>query len=404
MTLKSAFGPHFKDWRSLEPPTKGHAEASVEEVEENGAAREIKSTLLSSLQMQHIVALAGSGTSLGTTGGPSMWSLWDHCVNSNAGSQNKTRTRTPQASDVISSIGYRIDIDGENIESLLSRCDAYLQIKQDDEVSEFVKTSKAVILEMCSSFLRDSDQANLESHRLFLHRLSRRRTRDSRMKLFTTNYDLCFELAAGRQGLIVIDGFSFSFPRIFDPRLFSYDIVRRPATGEETASPLEGVFHLFKLHGSVNWDRTDGGEVLMRPATGDTACLIYPARGKYQQSYVQPHLELMSQYLSAIRQPNTCLIVTGFGFNDDHLSEPILASARTNPHLRLIVVDPNAEKLTSGNQGSKYWRELYKMAQQGSDVWLINATFGQFAELIPDLRSLTPGDRLIRDIKMAAGN
>lgn len=403
MTHKSVFGPNFKDWKSLEEADRRPSD-QTDEAWESGALSELRTTLLSSLQMQHVVALAGSGTSLGSTGGPSMWALWDHCVNSNAGSPETTeRTLTQQAEDVIEVTGYRTDIDGDNIEALLSRCDSYLQIHENDDVAEFVKTSKATILEMCSSFLRDTDHANLESHRLFLHRLSRRRSRDSRMKLFTTNYDLCFEIAAGKQGLIIIDGFSFSSPRIFDPRLFSYDIVRKPVVGEESASPLEGVFQLFKLHGSVNWDRADGGEVIMRAATGESVCLIYPARGKYQQSYVQPHLELMSQYLSAIRQPNTCLIVTGFGFNDDHLSEPILASARTNPHLRLIVVDPNSQALITSGRGSKYWKDLHKLSQQGSDVWIINANFGQFAELIPDLKSLTAGDRLLRDIKMAAG-
>lgn len=34
-----------------------------------------------------------------------------------------------------------------------------------------------------------------------------------------------------------------------------------------------------------------------------------------------------------------------------------------------------------------------------SDVWLINATFSEFAEMIPDLKSLTPAQRLTRDIK-----
>lgn len=33
------------------------------------------------------------------------------------------------------------------------------------------------------------------------------------------------------------------------------------------------------------------------------------------------------------------------------------------------------------------------------DVWLINATFSEFAEMIPDLKSLTPAQRLTRDIK-----
>src|SRR4029077_19894449 len=113
----------------------------------------------------------------------------------------------------------------------------------------------------------------------------------------------------------------------------------------------------YKLHGSVNWARTADGYVeATENATAENVCMVYPAKGKYQQSYVQPHLELVSQYFSALREPNTCLIVTGFGFNDDHLAEPILAAVRTNPHLRLIIVNPLADDLTARpKEKHKYW-------------------------------------------------
>jgi hypothetical protein len=132
--------------------------------------------------------------------------------------------------------------------------------------------------------------------------------------------------------------------------------------------------------------------------------MIYPAKGKYQQSYIQPHLELMSQYLASLREPNTCLVVVGFGFNDDHLSEPILAAVKSNPHLRMIIVNRSAEGNTQeGEENNRYWKELFQLANQGEDVWLINATFGEFAERIPDLKSLTAAERLSRDIQQITG-
>lgn len=391
-------------WKALRPDVSTETDDDKKQQMLSAAAaarEELKAVLLSSLQMQHVAALAGSGTSLGPVGGPSMWNLWDHCVNSNPDTGDATRTPTKLADAVIGEIGYEIAVEKENIEALLSRCDAYLQIKKSVNVEGFVSASKTTILRMCTSFLDVADEAKLASHRTFLHRLSRRRVRDSRMKLFTTNYDLCFERAAGKQGLVLLDGFSFSQPRQFDPRFFLYDIVRRPSTGDEVGSPLEGVFHLYKLHGSVNWSQPASGHIEIKPdPTPDAACLIYPAKGKYQQSYVQPHLELISQYFAALREPNTCVIVAGFGFNDDHLSEPILAAVRTNPHLRLIVVNPSADDLTAqSKEPNRFWDALYGLAKQGEDVWLVNATFGDFVEMIPDLKSLTPAQRLTRDIK-----
>ena len=402
------FGPESATWKALKaevPTGLDEAEGQKLIAATNSAKEELKNLLLSSLQMQHVVVLAGSGTSLGPdANGPSMWTLGDYCVNSNPGSGDQTREVTPEAAAVISQIGFVVADETENIEALLSRCEAFLQLKANTEVAKFVTSAKKVILHKCSEFLDPSSETQLAAHRTFLHRLSRRRVRDSRLKLFTTNYDICFESAAGRQGLVALDGFSFTQPRQFDPRFFSYDIVRRPSTGDEVGTPLEGVFHLYKLHGSINWSRATDGEIeVVAEAKPENACLIYPARGKYQQSYVQPHIELISQYFSVLREPNTSLIVIGYGFNDDHLSEPILAAVRTNPHLRLIIVNPSAENVTTRQEeGNKFWRSLFELAKQGEDVWLVNALFGEFAEMIPDLKSLTPAQRLTRDIKQLA--
>ncbi|OFW15766.1 MAG: hypothetical protein A3H27_03745 [Acidobacteria bacterium RIFCSPLOWO2_02_FULL_59_13] len=404
------FGPGSATWTELKPEIPAGADPAEEQkltAAAKAAREELKTFLLSSLQMQHVVVLAGSGTSLGpVTNGPSMWALWDFCVNSNPGTGGDKRKVSPEAAKVIAEIGYVVADEKENIEALLSRCEAFLQVKASANVVAFITAAKKVILDKCSEFLDPTNDKQLAAHRTFLHRLSRRRARDSRLKLFTTNYDLCFESAAGRQGLVALDGFSFTQPRHFDPRFFSYDIVRRPSTGDEVGTPLEGVFHLYKLHGSVNWSRAADGEIeVVAKPKPENACLIYPAKGKYQQSYVQPLLELISQYFSVLREPNTCLLVTGYGFNDDHLSEPILAAVRTNPHLRLIIVNPSADDRTARpKEKSKFWESLFNLAKQGEDVWLINAFFGDFAEMIPDLRSLTPAQRLTRDIKQLAGN
>jgi hypothetical protein len=260
-------------------------------------------------------------------------------------------------------------------------------------------------------FLKDKESGNwldqkLEGHRTFLHRLSRRRVRDPRLKIFTSNYDLCFERAASLQSLIANDGFSYTQPRIFDPRFFGYDIVRRSSTNTEHGDYLEGVFHLLKLHGSVNWARTSYGSIEEKdnPEPSE-ACLVYPAKGKYQLSYIQPHLELISQYLTSLREPNTCLIVIGFGFNDDHLAEPILAAVKTNPRLRLIVADFKAEDSIErpSKETSGYWKELKTLANNGEDIWLINSSFKDFASLIPDLRSLTSAQQLEKVIKRSLG-
>ena len=340
--------------------------------------------------MQHIVVLAGSGTSLGPVGGPSMKDLWDAAIG---------KPPNQDATGTAKKINYDLKTLTQNIEEFLSKAEAYLQVNEDDaDVKSFVNSSKKVILEMCSTFL---NVEKLEAHKTFLHRLSRRRVRDPRLKVFTTNYDLCFEQAASTLGGVVIDGFSFTPPRHYDPRYFGYDIIRRPRASENQGDYLEGVFLLYKLHGSVNWARSANGLIQEKTnPSPDEACLIYPARGKYQQNFLQPHLESISQYLAALREPNTCLIAIGFGFNDDHLSEPLLAAVRSNPHLRLIIVGSGIiNRDGEETQANSYWKNFFTLAKAGEDVWFINATFQEFAKFIPDLKSLTPADRLMKTIQ-----
>lgn len=356
--------------------------------------------LLQALQMPNLVILAGSGTSLGRVGGPSMWTLWDHVVHSNPDTGSAQRFYNAHAQEIIQLIGFNAT--DQNIEALLSRCEAWLQINGDPEnkVQRFIDFAKATILERCTSFLSEE---KLDAHRTFLHRLSRRRVSDPRVRLFTTNYDLCFEKAASMQGSVTIDGFSFTRPRVFDPTYFGLDVVRRGKDSNRSSDFFEGVLHVMKLHGSVNWERqADGAVIETDNPNPANACLIYPAHGKYQQSYIQPHLELMSRFLGSLREPDTCLMISGFGFNDDHLSAPIISAIQTNPNLKVIVSDLHAERFDGSD--NPHHQELVNAARNGSDVWLIQAPFGELAYALPHLKTLTPAQQLEKAIGKVRGN
>ena len=382
--------PSSDEWHALSVDGQDRDQ----EKKTNDARDVLKETLLASLQMQHTVVLSGSGTSLDPVGGPSMKDLWDATIG---------KTPNKVATDTAKKINYDLTTPTPNIEEFLSKAEAYLQVKDDADVKSFVNSCKKAIIEKCSTFL---DVGKLDAHKTFLHRLARRRVRDPRLKVFTTNYDLCFEQAASSLGGVVIDGFSFTPPRHYDPRYFGYDIIRRPRASEDQGNYLEGVFLLYKLHGSVNWARSANGFIQEKTnPSPDEACLIYPARGKYQQSFLQPHLESMSQYLAALREPNTCLFAIGFACNDDHLSEPLLAAVRSNPHLRLIIADPGIiDREREGTKANSYWRDFFTLAKDGEDVWFVNASFQDFAKLIPDLKSLTPADRLMKTIQNITEN
>lgn len=353
----------------------------------------ITELLSASLQYSNVGFFAGSGTSLGAVNGPSMQQLWAAAMcTPGTGSE-----LTNAAKEICDRVRYSEHV-SPNIEHFLSQCDAYLSFNQDVKTQTFVIEIKAKILDLCSNFLNNPG-SDISAYRHILQKLARRRVRDPRLKIFTTNYDMSFETAASDLGMMVVDGFSYTRKRRFDGRHFTYDVVRRDG---DTHDFLEGIFHLHKLHGSVSWERQ--GSEIFEVATPhpEHACLIYPATGKYQQTFIQPHLELLSRFLDFLRKPNTCLVVSGFGFNDDHLSEPILSAIQSNPSLRLILTDYSCiqhVKNEGTNSSSVYWKKFADLSTKGFDIHFIGGSFADIVNMIPSMRAVTPAEQLVSAIK-----
>ncbi|BET10761.1 SIR2 family protein [Pandoraea sputorum] len=353
--------------------------------------------LSAAMQYTNLGFFAGSGTSLGAANGPSMWKLWTKAMCTDADGKQLSE----QGESVCKKINYG-ERKNPNIEHFLSQCDAYLSFSDDVEIQEFVTGVKEKILELCSVFLTQ-EGSDISAYRYLLQKLARRRVRDPRLRVFTTNYDMCFESAASDLGITVIDGFSYTRNRRFDGRHFSYDVVRRDSEKQDF---VEGVFHLHKLHGSVSWQRNDNDVFEVACPAADKACLIYPAKGKYQQAFLQPHLELLSRFLDFLRQPNTCLITAGFGFNDDHLSEPIYSAIQANPSLKLILTDHRCVEHVHncGHHGSSpYWGRFADLAARGFDIHFIGGSFADFVDIIPSLRAVSPAEQLAEAVRRVGG-
>ncbi|MCY4043960.1 MAG: SIR2 family protein [Cellvibrionales bacterium] len=362
----------------------------------------LSEVLSNALQLPNLSFFAGSGTSLAEVAGPSMWDLWCKSMwkspQSIPGADDYQKL-SEEAKAVCDKVNYS-EFENPNIEHFLSQCDAYQLFNEDPQVNTFVTKVKKTILEACTSFI-GSPSSDLSSYLGLLQKLARRRVRDPRLKVFTTNYDMCFETAASELGMMVVDGFSYTRKRRFDGRFFNFDVVRRDS---DTHEFVEGVFQLFKLHGSVSWERVKDEIYECVNPSPEHAALIYPAKGKYQQAFIQPHLELLSRFIESLRTPNNCLLVSGFGFNDDHLSEPIVSAIKSNPSLKLIITDFKSASHVSnkGNNGSSlYWSELTELSANGYDIHFINSSFSELVKLIPHLRALSPAEQLAKAVKQA---
>jgi hypothetical protein len=289
------------------------------------AKQQLESILSSILLSENLIILTGLGTSLcikdpaNNSIAPTMSDLW-----------KLVEKATKDFDTILNNVHHPKEGAGgwkQDIEMLLSRCQMSLELQDNAVIRAFVAAAEDIIVKSCSFLGHLPVGSGLPIHESFLRKIARRPTRLQRAKLFTTNYDLCFETAAGAAGFVIIDGFSHTNPHEFDGIHFGYDIVRRDPDSE-VPSYISNVIQLLKLHGSVDWDRTANGQVLRSP-NPKKPVIIYPRNGKFESSYSQPYFEMMSRFQAALRLSNTGLLIVGFGFNDSHLVGPLNSTLRS---------------------------------------------------------------------------
>lgn len=331
------------------------------------------------LTAENLIVMAGLGTSLCIKDAvskplaPKMGDLWEEAESLWGG----------DIADLCKQVHYEVPKEKYDFEELMSHCHVALRFNGDAKIDTFVKVLEKKVVERCRFTPHAVD---FQVHEDFLRRVARRTPRRPRMKLFTTNYDLAFEKASVRPRFVVVDGFSHAMPQDFDGAYFGYDIVRREAV-EGAPDYIENVFQLYKLHGSVDWEKK--GDRIEKNDKAEKPIIIYPRDTKFAASYEQPHLEMMSRFQTALRQPKTALLVIGFGFADKHLAGPMLAALRSNIGLKMLIVDP-ALKTRIESKHSYAYAEIERFAVAGDPrLGLLTAKFEEFVPHIPDLMAAT---------------
>lgn len=173
-----------------------------------------------------------------------MWELWDFMLTLQGENYN--------FNTFLNTIGIDENIKSKkDLETVLSKAKLYLEFNNNENIAWHVATIESWILNLCNFSLIDKS-----IHLEFIKKLTSRKTKQSRLKIFTTNYDRAFEEAGAEGGYVIIDGFSFTQPRKFSGKYFDYDIViRENSRTSSTENFANNVFHLYKLHGSVNWEK-----------------------------------------------------------------------------------------------------------------------------------------------------
>lgn len=135
--------------------------------------------------------------------------------------------------------------------------------------------------------------------------------------------------------------------------------------------------------------------------------LIYPRDTKYQEAFESPYLDMMSSFQAALREKDTALVVSGFGFNDDHIAKPIMAALEANMSLRVILCDVNFlcdNVLETGNEvidssspmraANEYFERFKALCEHGDTrLTLLSGRFEDLASALPDLVAQTERER-----------
>ena len=328
---------------------------------------------------KNIVVLTAAGTSLdnGNKSGKTRDGLWSECQNEIDAFDN-----------VINAFKAKDFYKNQDIEDLLSYVILFGKVNtsKKESILALQKALENKIKELCTLELDYS-----APHKDFLNKITARKHNNARVQLFTTNYDTLFEQAANGAGFVVIDGFSFTQPRKFSGKWFDLDIVNREKTRlKQEESFISKVFHLYKLHGSLDWTKSNGK--IVQKNNSDNPLIIYPASEKYESSYEQPYFEMMSRFQQALRKEETLLIIIGFGFQDKHIKSVIVEAVEQNPSFQLLIVNYNGNKCISNENMEEFFSDKNKL-QVKRNVNIVFDKFKDFTEKYPENQTFYQKDK-----------
>jgi hypothetical protein len=330
---------------------------------------------------KNLLILSGAGSSM-DVGGLSMGQLWDEA-------KEKYTVGDIDGFEIIR-VAVKYKKADKDLEALLSQIEGYCKFVGDKlivfgDATKKLSDIKDEIFELIRLKCSIPKPKGGFPHKVFLEKLLQRKQTNPRVKVFTLNYDLLFEYAATEANAVVIDGFSYTFPRTFSGRFFDYDIVQREGSKlKEEDNFIQRVFHFHKLHGSLNWERSEVDDIVRIKEKPIKPLMVYPREAKYEDSYEQPYFEMMARFQRNLRlNDNTILICIGYSFNDKHINAAIEEALNQNPSFRLAIIDPGFDNGIISNSLS----EIKKVALESERILLVAETFTDFANYFPELKT-----------------
>lgn len=181
------------------------------------------------------------------------------------------------------------------------------------------------------------------------------------IELFTTNYDTLLERGLEDARIPVFDGFVGSREPFFEPASLAH----------EEDAPGRRWSRLWKIHGSINWHRSDrAGGRLVRTDETASGELIFPSLHKYDESRKQPFVAMLQRLADVLhRREETVLFVLGYAWGDQHINDVIFdaLAARERTH----VVALQYEELSDEDEPIKRAGSRHNLVVYGPETAVI---------------------------------
>ncbi len=228
-----------------------------------------------------------------------------------------------------------------------------------------------------------------------------------RVNLFTTNYDMFFELSLEKNRIYYNDGFGGRLNPVFSIQNYNR-IMKQIVQNTERESQIPTV-NLFKLHGSLAWKEKDGvilyninleetldsiensGDIFTKPEFNydknqdtnmsetvkkieeenndfeanivkdaesfidnyKTLHIVNPTKKKFEQTlFSNIYYDLLRMYSNELEKNNSVLFVFGFSFKDEHILN-ITKRALMNPSMIMYIFIYDVKEV-------KEFKEMFK--------------------------------------------
>lgn len=218
--------------------------------------------------------------------------------------------------------------------------------KANNSLSDKVKdVSKKVLEDISKASEEEIIKAVLKRYSEFIkvilqllyHANSRQVTKN--INIFTTNYDLFIEKSLDElmkyESFVFNDGSNGYFNRILDSANYNKSVAYR-GLNDNYLNELP-TLSLIKPHGSMNWERDQEGNILIRQSVVENPVVVKPTGIEGQETFLNNHFhDMLRVFQLELDKPQSILIVIGFSFQDKHIAKMLNRSLK-NPELNVFI-------------------------------------------------------------------